>query len=60
MVDYYYNKLNGRLFTKNSNEWPKYGIGGLRYRSEYSLKSLLNLEIGDLCVINGILITRVK
>ena len=60
MTDFYYNKLNGRLFTKNGEEYPRYGVGGLRYRSEHSLKELLKLEVGDATAINGNIIRRVQ
>lgn len=60
MVNFYYEQLEGRLFTKNNEKFPKYGVGGLRYRSEDSLKALLSLEVGDSCVINNSKITRVQ
>lgn len=60
LSDFYYNKCNGRLFTKNGEEFPKFGVGGLRYRSENSLKILESLKIGDSAVINYHIITRVK
>ena len=60
MVNVYYKLLNGRLFTKDGNEYPRYGVGGLRYRSTYSLKQLLALELNDECTINNCKIKRVK
>lgn len=59
-TSYYYRKLTGRLFTKNGSEYPKFGVGGLRYRSEYSLKKLFLLEIAESTVINNQTITRVQ
>jgi predicted aldo/keto reductase-like oxidoreductase len=57
---YYYKKLEGKMFTKNGNEYPKFGVGGLRYRSEQSLKKLDSLEIGETIEINSDKITRVQ
>ena len=58
--DFYYKQLTNRLFSKNNQEYPKFGVGGLRYRSEHSLKTLLSLELGDSAVINNSIITRVQ
>ena len=60
MTEYYYKKLEGRLFTKNGSEYPKYAVGGLRYRSEISLQKLLSLNLNESCSINGASIKRVK
>ena len=60
MVGYYWKILEGRLFTKDGKEYPKYGVGGLRYRSTYSLKELIKLEVGDKATINNSSIQRVK
>lgn len=60
MVEYYYRILEGRLFTKDGREYPKYGVGGLRYRSTYSIKELIKLEVGDKTTINGAVIQRVR
>lgn len=60
MIGLYYKQLEGRLFTKNGQEYPRYGVGGLRYRSTYSLKMLLSLEVNDKCVLNNSVIQRVK
>ena len=57
---YYINKLQGRLFTKNGNDFPKFGVGGLRYRSETSLSKLDSLALGESIEINGDKITRVQ
>jgi hypothetical protein len=59
-TDYYYQLLKGRLFSKNNQEYPKFAVGGLRYRSNHSLKTLLSLELGDSAVINNVIITRVQ
>ena len=58
--NYYYKQLRNRLFSKNNQEYPKFAVGGLRYRSEHSLKTLLSLELGDSAVINNTIITRVQ
>jgi hypothetical protein len=60
MTGYYQKLLEGRLFIKNDKEWPKYGIGGLKHRSESSLNELLGLGVGDFCILNGVKIKRVK
>ena len=60
MREIYWKRLEGRLFTKDGKEYPRYGVGGLRYRSLYSLKKLLEMEIGDKAKINDITIQRVK
>jgi hypothetical protein len=44
----YYEKLmKDWLFTKNGNNDKKFAIGGLGYRSEYTLKSVSRLNVGD-------------
>lgn len=48
------------LFTKDDNEYPRYGIGGLGYRSEYTLKTVSQMEIGDEIKIHGYRLKRVK
>ena len=60
MVQFYQKQLEGRLFTKNGNEYPKYGIGGLGYRSEYTLRLVYVMKVGDKISIHGYTLERVK
>jgi len=60
MVQFYQRQMEGRLFTKNGSEYPKYGIGGLGYRSEYTLKLVYAMEVGDKINIHGYTLERVK
>ncbi|TXG82764.1 MAG: hypothetical protein E6R13_04480 [Spirochaetes bacterium] len=57
---YYINKLRGSEYTKNGNEYPRFGVGGLRYRSQTSLSKLDSLNVGESIEINGDTIKRVK
>ena len=59
MVEFYRKQMNDRLFTKNNSEYPRYGVGGLRYRSIHSLKLLFSLEVGESIVINKDTIKRI-
>jgi hypothetical protein len=57
---YYTTKLQGRLYTKNGKNFPKFGVGGLHYRSQTSLSKLDSLEVGETIMINNDKITRVQ
>jgi len=56
----YYKQMQNWAFTKNGGEYPQYSIHGLRYRSEYTLKQVSQMKIGDTIVVNGSQIKRIK
>jgi hypothetical protein len=47
-MGYYETIMKDWLFTKNNSEYPKYAISGLRYSSEYILKTVANMVVGEL------------
>lgn len=60
MQDYYYRLMKQWAFTKNGKEYPQYGIGGLGYRSNYTLKTVSNMKVGDSISIHGYTLKRIE
>jgi hypothetical protein len=46
-------------FTKDGQEYPQFGIGGLRYRSEYTLKLVLKMSVGESVNIHNYTLKRI-
>ncbi len=59
-MEYYYNLMKDWRFTKNRAEYPQFAIGGLHYRSDYTLKTVARMVVGETVVINGYALTRIK
>ena len=60
MQAFYQKEMEGRLFTKRGKEYPQYGIGGLGYRGEDTLKTVYRMEVGDSISIHGYTLKRIK
>jgi hypothetical protein len=58
----YQTLMKDWLFTKSNDKSKtrQFGIGGLGYRSEHSLREASKLEVGDSVKLNGYTLTRTK
>lgn len=56
----YIDEMKDWLFTKNGADYPRYAIGGLHYSSDYSLKTCSQMKVGNVVMINGYALKRVK
>ena len=59
MQTYYWNLMKQWAFTKNGDEYPQYGIGGLGYRGESTLKEVAQMKVGDSIVKHGYILKRI-
>lgn len=59
-MEYYLNLMKDWQFTKNGAEYPRFYIGGLGYRADYTLKTVARMSVKETVVINGYALTRVK
>ena len=59
MIEYYIKLMKDWRFTKDSQEYPQFGIGGLRYRSEYTLKLVLKMSVGESVNIHNYTLKRI-
>ena len=59
-MSYYYKLMNDWLFIKDGNESHKYAIGGLRYRGNYTLKRVSEMEVGETILMYDYKLTRIK
>ncbi len=59
-MEHYLELMKDWQFTKNGAEYPKYYIGGLHYRSEYTLSTVARMSVKETVIINGYALTRIK
>ena len=59
MIEYYIKLMKDWRFTKDGQEFPQFGIGGLRYRSEYTLKLVLKMSVGESVNIHNYTLKRI-
>ena len=59
MMEYYIKLMKDWRFSKNGQEYPQFGIGGLRYRSEYTLKLVYKMSVGESVKIHNYTLKRI-
>lgn len=59
-MGYYETIMKDWRFTKNHSEYPQYAIGGLRYSSEYTLKTVASMLVGEVVILHGYALKRIK
>lgn len=59
MTEYYIKLIKDWRFTKDNQEYPQFGIGGLRYRSEYTLKLVSKMSVGESVKIHNYTLKRI-
>ena len=59
-MQYYWNLMKDWRFTKSGNEFPQYGIGGLGYRGEHTLKTVSRMNVGDSISLYNYTLKRIK
>jgi hypothetical protein len=59
MIEYYIKLMKDWRFTKDGQEYPQFGIGGLRYRSGYTLKLVSKMSVGESINIHNYTLKRI-